>query len=59
MKNIILAILLLLVSLLPLVFSSILMIIMIGLIYMYFDGIKLLENKKVNKSVEKKKNYRY
>lgn len=54
LKNIILVILLLLVSLLPLVFSSILMIIVVGLIYVYFDGIKLLENKKVNKPVEKK-----
>ncbi|MDH9603157.1 hypothetical protein PZM58_11605, partial [Staphylococcus capitis] len=52
LKKIILTILILLVSLLPLVFSSLLIIIMISLIYMYFDGIKLLENKRVNKSVE-------
>ncbi|MGX0911519.1 antilisterial bacteriocin subtilosin biosynthesis transport system permease protein [Staphylococcus caprae] len=54
LKKIILTILLLLVSLSPLVLSSLLIIIMISLIYVYFDGIKLLENKKVNKSVEKK-----
>ncbi|POA02196.1 hypothetical protein CD155_11925 [Staphylococcus caprae] len=54
LKKIILTILLLLVSLSPLLLSSLLIIIMISLIYVYFDGIKLLENKKVNKSVEKK-----
>lgn len=54
LKKIILTILLLLVSLSPLVLSSLLIILMISLIYVYFDGIKLLENKKVNKSVEKK-----
>ncbi|WP_240622774.1 hypothetical protein [Staphylococcus delphini] len=54
LKNIILTILLLLVSLSPPVFSFILIIIMISLIYVCFDSIKLLENKRTNKSVEKK-----
>ncbi|MCD8904029.1 hypothetical protein K2V56_00955 [Staphylococcus chromogenes] len=53
LKKIILTFLLLLVSLSPLVFSFVLMIVMIGLIYVYFDGIKLFENKRVNKFVKK------
>lgn len=53
LKKIILTFLLLLVSLSPLVFSFVLMIVMIGLIYVYFDSIKLFENKRVNKFVKK------
>ncbi|TRW82632.1 hypothetical protein FNK43_05170 [Staphylococcus agnetis] len=53
LKKIIFTFLLLLVSLSPMLFSFIFIIIMIVLINVYFDGIKLLENKSVNKFLKK------